>query len=429
MAENNLFNVAKEQLERAYEYIEISEDVKKILNSPKEILQVQIPVRMDSGELNIFEGYRVHYNSVLGPTKGGIRFHPQVTPEEVTSLAFWMTFKCAVVDIPFGGGKGGVAVDPKKLSRRELEHLSRNYIRAVYDFIGPDVDIPAPDVYTNERIMGWMADEYNRIIRKITPAVITGKPVSLFGSVGREDATGRGAYYVITEYIKKRGLNPKNLKVAIQGFGNAGYHLARLLHQDGYRIVAVSDSKGGILSEKEDLHPDSLYKMKREKGKLEGVYCEGTVCDLIAHTQITNEELLELDVDILIPAALENQITKANVKNIKARIICEVANGPTSVDADKYLFERGITVLPDILTNAGGVTVSYFEWLQNRAGYYWKESEVHSKLKDIMINAFDKVYKIHTDKKINFRTAAYIHAITRLKSAIEAHGTAEYFRQ
>jgi len=425
---SSLFESAKKQFEKSLEYLDISDDAKKTMEQPKEILEVAVPVRMDDGSLEIFKGFRVHYNDVLGPTKGGIRYHPDVSLDEVKSLAFWMTFKCAVVGIPFGGAKGGIIVDPKKLSKKELERLSRGYIRGIYDFIGPDLDSPAPDVYTNEMIMGWMTDEYSKIARKLTPAVITGKPVNLGGSLGRDDATARGAYYVINEYVKKLKLEPKKLKVAVQGFGNAGYHIVRLLKEDGYNIVALSDSKGGIFTKNGTLDPDSVLKLKEEQGKLEGVYCEGTVCNIVEHEKITNDELLELDVDILIPSAIENQITKENADKIKAKIVCEIANGPTTPEADTVLFKKGITVIPDILANAGGVTVSYFEWVQNKAGYYWTREDVAERLKEIMVKAYKEVDSVTENKKIDMRTAAYVVASNKIIKGIDAKGTSRYFR-
>ncbi len=429
MGKGSFFESSKRLFHKGLQHIAFSEDALKILNRPKETIEVTIPVRMDDGSLEVFTGYRVHYSDLLGPMKGGIRFHPSVNLDEVTSLAFLMAFKCAVVGLPFGGAKGGVIVDPKKLSKHELERLSRGYIRAIYEFIGPDIDIPAPDMYTNEMIMGWMADEYNKISRKLTPAVITGKPVSLGGSLGRNDATGRGAYYALRELVKVLKLNPKKLRVAIQGFGNAGFHVAALLHKDGFRIVGLSDSKGGIFTDNGTLDPNSIMKVKEKQGTLEGVYCRGTVCDVIDHRKITNEQLLESNVDILIPAALENQITKDNALRIKANIICEIANGPTTAEADEILTKKGKLVLPDILANAGGVTVSYFEWLQNRSGQYWSETEVHAKLEKMMVEGFKAVYSLYQSKKIDLRTAAYAHASKRILSAIEARGTTAYFKQ
>tara|TARA_Y100000310_G_C20702969_1_gene831809 strand:+ start:9978 stop:11267 length:1290 start_codon:yes stop_codon:yes gene_type:complete len=425
----SLFENAKKQFYKSLKYLNFSEDSKKILSQPKEILEVSIPVRMDDGSLEVFTGYRVHYNNILGPTKGGIRYHPDVTLDEVKSLAFWMTFKCAIAGLPFGGGKGGIIVDPKKLSKKELERLSRGFIQSIYDFIGPDIDVPAPDVYTNEMIMGWMADEYSKIARKLTPEVITGKPVSLGGSLGRDDATARGAYYVIKEHVKKLKLNEKDLKVAIQGFGNAGFYIAKLLNDDGFQIVALSDSKGGIYTKNGKLDPESIMKVKEQKGKMEGVYCKGTVCDMIEHEKITNEELLELDVDILIPSAIENQITKKNADKIKAKIVLEIANGPTTPEADEILNKKNITVIPDILANSGGVTVSYFEWVQNKAGYYWTREEVSEKLKPIMVKGYNDMMEAAENNKIDLRTAAYVVGSRRIIEAIEAKGTTAYFRE
>ncbi|MBI5389188.1 Glu/Leu/Phe/Val dehydrogenase [Candidatus Woesearchaeota archaeon] len=421
-----LFEDTKKQFEAALAYIPISKDAKEVLEKHKEILEVNIPVRMDIGKLRVFTGYRVHHNDALGPSKGGIRYHPLVNLEEIKALAFWMTFKCAVVGLPFGGGKGGVIVDPKTLSKRELERLSRGYINAIYDFIGPDRDIPAPDVYTNETIMGWMADEYSRISRKQSPGIVTGKPVSMGGSLGRGEATGRGAYYVLKTLLQNYKFGKKPT-VAVQGFGNAGFHIAKFLADDSFKVVALSDSKGGVYAP-DGLDPVSIMRKKEEHGNIEGVYCKGTVCDVIKHKKITNEELLELPVDILIPAAIEGQITKANASRIKATLICEVANGPTTPEADAILDKKGIPIIPDILANAGGVTVSYFEWLQNRSGYYWTLNEVNTKLQAIMAKAAHEVFDLHKKNNIPLRTAAYLSAAHRLVAAIEAKGTEEYFK-
>ena len=363
---------------------------------------------------------------MLGPTKGGIRFHPDVSLEEVQALALWMTIKCAVVGIPYGGGKGGVIVHPKELSRLELERLSRAYMRAMADFIGPMVDIPAPDVYTNARIMGWMADEYETIKSSKAPAVITGKPIALGGSLGRDEATGRGAFIVIQEFAKRKGLGPAQTRVAIQGFGNAGYHVARLLDEAGYPIVAVSDSKGGVYSET-GFNVESLYRNKQEARELQGVYCDGTVCELVDHRTISNEDLLELDVELLIPAAIEGVITPENVDRIKAPFIAEVANGPIVGIVDQKLKERGTIVLPDVLTNAGGVTVSYFEWVQNLQGYSWTLDEVRARLHDILSRAFDDIWTIYEADGGSIRDAAYTTALRRIAEAIESHGTRSFF--
>ncbi len=444
--QDDIFSDAIRRLDRASEFAEIDVEALEKLRNPKSILQVSIPLRMDDGSLRIFQGYRVRYNDTRGPTKGGIRFHPDVHLSEVKALAFWMTCKCAVVGIPFGGGKGGIVVDPKQLSRTELERLSRGFIEQVADFIGPETDIPAPDVYTNAMIMGWMMDEYSKIHRQRTPDVITGKPIPLGGSLGRDDATGRGAYYCIKELEKLKNWQPANIRVAVQGFGNAGQHVARLLHADGYRVVAISDSRGGVY------HPDGLdvpgrIATKNRTHRIDAVYGEGSVCDCpvcgakgcqcedchcsddhpVKHESISNATLLELDVDILIPAALENQITADNAGQIKAPVVVEVANGPVTSSADEILTKQNTLVVPDILANAGGVTVSYFEWVQNRAGYNWTEKEVRSRLRGIMTEEFHSIYDLMTNKSIDMRTAAYVHALNRISAAVEALGTNKYF--
>ncbi len=440
-AADGIFENAIRRLDRAAEFAGMDQEALERLRHPKAVLQVSIPVRMDDGTLRIFQGYRIRHDDTRGPTKGGIRFHPDVHLGEVKALAFWMTCKCAVVGIPFGGGKGGVIVDPKQLSRMELERLSRGFIEQIADFIGPETDIPAPDVYTNPMIMGWMMDEYSKIRRQRTPAVITGKPIPLGGSLGRDDATGRGAYYCIKELEKRKGWQPSEVRVAIQGFGNAGQHVARLLHGDGYRIVAISDSQGGIYRE-QGLDIPRAIELKNQRSAVSEVYAQRSVCDCPVcgcaecHCKasdsatgevITNQQLLELKVDVLIPAALENQITADNAARVVAPVIVEVANGPTTNDADEILTSKNTLVVPDILANAGGVTVSYFEWVQNRGGYYWTEEEVHDRLQSIMVREFNGVYDLMTEKKIDMRTAAYAHALNRLSDAIEAQGTSRFF--
>ncbi len=426
MSDSNVFTDAVARLERLGAEAGVASEVIAALRDPRTTLTASLPVRMDDGSTQYFRAYRCRYNDALGPTKGGIRFHPGVTAEEVQALALWMTIKCAVVGLPYGGGKGGVIVDPKSLSRLELERLSRAYVRAMADVIGPDHDIPAPDVYTNARIMGWMLDEYEAIHRAKAPGVITGKPIHLGGSLGREEATGRGAFLCIQELAQMRGLEPARTRVAIQGFGNAGYHVAHLLQEAGYRIVAVSDSKGAVYSE-EGFDVDSLYQHKQETRKLQGVYCEGSVCQLVDHKRISNDELLELDVDILIPAALEGVIGPWNVERIPAPIIVEVANGPVTSEADALLAAKGTLIVPDILANAGGVTVSYFEWVQNKQGFYWSEEEVRSRLLEIMTREFNAVYDLMEEIGTDMRTATYAHALTRMGKAVEAGGTREYF--
>ncbi|MGB6220040.1 MAG: Glu/Leu/Phe/Val dehydrogenase [Haloferula sp.] len=395
------------------------------------IFQVSVPVRMDDGSLKIFKGYRVRHNDVLGPTKGGLRYHPQVDLGEVKSLAFWMTCKCAAVGIPFGGAKGGITVDPKNLSKLELERLSRGFIQQLAGFIGPDTDIPAPDVYTNPTIMGWMVDEYSKIHHQKLPAVITGKPVPLGGSLGREEATGRGAYHCIKQLEKIRDWSPSEIRVAIQGFGNAGQHVASLLHRDGYRIVAISDSHGAAYRES-GLEIPRIIEEKNRTRSLSGVYCECSVstcspCENEGTRRITNSELLELDVDVLIPAALENQLTVENADRIKAPVIVEVANGPTQPEADQILNSKGTLIVPDILANAGGVTVSYFEWLQNRSGDRWSLDEVRDRLFISMSAAFKAIYSRMNGGEMTFRTAAYVHALERIDAAVDSQGTYSYF--
>jgi glutamate dehydrogenase (NADP+) len=402
-------------------------DVVESLLYPDALLETSLRVRMDDGSIRHFRGFRCRYNNVLGPSKGGIRFHPQVSRTEMQALALWMTIKCAVLGLPFGGAKGGVAVQPKELSPMELERLSRAYMRSMADFIGPDIDIPAPDVYTNAMVMGWMADEYEAIRRVKAPAVITGKPIALGGSQGREEATGRGAYICIRELGRRRNWQPEQMRVAIQGFGNAAYHVARLLQADGYNIVAISDSKGGIYSEK-GFNIESLWQEKQKSRKVRAVYCEQSVCQLVEHVEISNDELLALDVDLLIPAALEGVIGLDNVDRIRAKTIVEVANGPIRAEAEPALVERGVTVVPDVLANAGGVTVSYFEWVQNRSGYFWSLDKVRHELEDLMTRAFQETVRIAEEERRSLRNAAYVLALRRIEKAVTAHGSKEYFQ-
>lgn len=406
----------------------ITQEVIEALMRPQAMMQASIPIRMDDGSTQYFTAFRCHYNSVLGPTKGGIRFHPDVTQSEVQALALWMTIKTAVIGLPFGGGKGGIIVDPKTLSAMELERLSRGYMRAMADFVGPDLDIPAPDVYTNAMIMGWMLDEYQFIKRIKAPGVITGKPIELGGSLGRDEATGRGAYLCIKELEKKRELIPSDTTVALQGFGNAGYHVARLLHQDGYKIVAISDSKGGIYSA-QGFDVESIWKEKTSQKQLNAVYCHNPIgdCNKTPHKKISNEKLLQLDVDILIPAALEAVINDDNASKIKAKYICEVANGPVLASAEQVLEKNGIMIIPDVLANAGGVTVSYFEWVQNRQGLTWTLEEVRARLEQMMCKAFDEVWDTAEREKQSLRAGAYTLAFKRIERGINAHGTREFF--
>lgn len=416
-----IFDEAIARMDAAARHASIDPEVLERLRHPIATLQVAVPVRMDDGSLRIFDGYRVRHDASRGPTKGGIRYHPSVSLDEVKALAFWMTCKCAVVGIPYGGAKGGVVVDPKQLSALELERLSRSFIRQIADFIGPDRDIPAPDVYTNARIMGWMADEYATIVRAHAPAVITGKPVALGGSLGREDATGRGAFHCIRELGRRRGWQPAEVRVAIQGFGNAGQHIAALLHGAGYRIVAVSDSRGGLHAAG-GLDVPGLIRTKNDTGRLDAASAAAA-----GAATISNAELLELDVDLLVPAALENQITAANAGRVRAPVIVEVANGPTTTEADAILAAAGRLVVPDILANAGGVTVSYFEWVQNRQGLAWSADEVAARLEAVMTREFAAIHDRMEALAIPMRTAAYAQALDRIGAAVAALGTRSDF--
>jgi len=424
---NDIYQDALNRLRQMGQDADVSPEVLESLMRAEVVVTVSLPVRMDDGSTKYFTGYRCHYNDVLGPTKGGIRFHPQVSRSEVQALALWMTIKCAIAGLPYGGAKGGVEVSPKELSPMELERLSRAYVRAMADFIGPNIDIPAPDVYTNARIMGWMMDEYETIKRQRSPAVITGKPISLGGSLGRDEATGRGAYLCIREMAGRLGWVPAEIRVAIQGFGNAGYHVARLLQKDGYCIVAISDSKGGIYSE-EGFDIESIWTHKMKASHVQGVYCEHAICELVEHKNISNDELLELDVDLLIPAALEGVITAKNAAKIKATHIVEVANGPILSEAENTLLKKNKVILPDVLTNSGGVIVSYFEWVQNRSGYAWSLDDIRTRLEEMIVKAFNEVWHTSMHEERSLRSAAYTMALRRIGDAVAAHGTREYFK-
>ena len=421
----SLLSDASKRLEQALKHVEISEDAIARLQHPKTSLSVSIPVRMDDGSLKVFSGYRVRYDDTRGAGKGGVRYHPDVSLDEVQSLAFWMTFKCALLDLPFGGAKGGITVNPKELSKAELERLSRGYVDAIADAIGVDTDILAPDVYTNATIMGWMMDQYSTIKRQLCRGVVTGKPLALGGSKGRDEATARGAFTVIQAMLPKFKLTPGETTVAVQGFGNAGSALARFLADAGYKVVAVSDSQGGIYAP-QGLDIASLKEHKRSR-EIEKVYCQDSVCAVVEHQTISNQDLLSLNVDVLIPAALENQITADNAADVKAKYIFEVANGPISSDADEVLQKRGVYVFPDILVNAGGVTVSYFEWVQNRSGWYWTLEEVNQRLEEKMREEAEQVWNLSKNLQINVRTAAYVQALKRLGTALDAKGTRNYF--
>ncbi len=419
MAEDlNPFKIAQQQLDEAAEVMNLDKQAHAILREPMRTLVINIPVRMDSGETKVFTGFRVQYNDARGPVKGGIRFHPQESLDTVKALAAWMTWKTSLANIPYGGAKGGIICDTKSMSEREIEALSRGYIRAIGTFIGPQVDIPAPDVYTTPQIMAWMMDEYSNIVRHNAFGTITGKPLEVWGSEGRNDSTAMGGMYVMREAAKGLGIDLRNAKIAVQGFGNAGmfaYTLSKKLF--GSKVVAISDSKGAVY-DANGLDLAKLEKAKKESGSVQGY--EGG-------TKMTNEQLLESDVDILIPAAIENQITGSNADKIKAKLVLELANGPVTPDADAILHEKGVLDLPDFLVNSGGVIGSYFEWVQNIGGYYWSADEVYQKLDKIITKSFADTMAVKKEyetkgSKITPRTAAYIIAIGRVASAMKVRG-------
>lgn len=419
MTEDSLLGHALVRLDEAAAHLDIDADVIEKLKYPRETTKVRLMIRMDDGSRKSFIAWRCRYDDTRGPTKGGIRFHPDATEDEVETLAFWMTFKCAVMNLPFGGGKGAVQVDPRQLSKAELERLSRSYVKAFSRIIGPDRDIPAPDVYTNAMIMGWMEDEYSQIVGQSSPAVITGKPIALGGSLGRGDATARGGYYLVRHLAADLGLGD-TMRVAIQGFGNAGQHVASLLAADGHKIVAVSDSQGAVYA------PNGLYLDLLLKAKADGHSVASTIGQG-GHEQLDADRLVGVDCDLLVPAALENMIHADNAGSVKAKLVLELANGPVTTEGDHILAKNGTIVLPDILANAGGVTVSYFEWVQNRQGYYWTLEEIHDRLRTVMEREGRAIWTIACDKQVTMRTAAYVHALRRLAEAIEAHGTQNFF--
>jgi len=414
--EKNWFQVAQDRIKIAGAKLGQNSEITEILCSPQRTLSVSIPVRMDDGTTRVFQGYRCQHNDAVGPTKGGIRFHQDETLEDVEALATLMTLKCAVVGLPYGGGKGGVVVDPSKLSTGELERLSRGFVRALGTFIGPDRDVPAPDVNTNGQIMAWMVDEYSKMTGHNTPALMTGKPIILGGSLGRTAATGLGGVYCLRIAAKKLGINLKGATVAIEGFGNLGFYAAKILHdEDGAKVVGITMVNGGVY-DPDGIDPDDLKAYENKNGTVKGYK---------GHDNISNEQLRALDVDVYIPAALQNAIVKENAKDVRAKIVIELANGGINPDADEILEKNGAFVVPDILGNAGGVTVSYFEWVQNNYGYYWAEKEVNEKLERVMTEAFERVYKMysrHKADKVTMRMAADMVAVDRVGEAIKTRG-------
>jgi glutamate dehydrogenase/leucine dehydrogenase len=405
--EKNVCINCKTHLEKLLEKRKIDKEDLDLLKKPKRTLTFNIPLKRDNGKIEFFNGYRVQYNDALGPTKGGIRYHPEVDLEEVETLAFLMALKCSLVDLPYGGAKGGIEIDPKTLSKKELEKLSRNFIIAIHNSIGPEIDIPAPDVNTDGEIMAWMVDEYSKLKGKFTPAVITGKPIELGGSQGREISTSLGGAYILKKLGEKENLKPEETKIVIQGFGNVGNNIAKILHDWKYKIIAVSDSEGGIYN-KEGLDINDILSKQKDKRALPEVKDA---------KKISNKELLELECDILIPAAISDQITKENANKIKSKIILEMANAPVSPEADEILAKKGIKVIPDILANSGGVIVSYFEWYQNMNNEKWSEEEVFKKLEKKITKAFDEVYSICKSRSCDIRNASYILAIERIVEA------------
>ena len=412
MAENlNLLTSTQNVIKTALDKLGYEESMYELLKEPMRIMEVRIPVRMDDGNVKVFTGFRAQHNDAVGPTKGGVRFHPEVNREEVMALSMWMTLKCGIVDLPYGGGKGGIICDPREMSMHEVEKLSRGYVRAISQIVGPNKDIPAPDVFTNSQIMAWMFDEYSKIDEFNSPGFITGKPIVLGGSQGRDKATAQGVTIVINEAAKKRGLDMQGARVVIQGFGNAGSFLAKFLHDAGAKVVGISDAYGA-LHDPNGLDIDYLLDRRDSFG---------TVTTLFDNT-ITNKELFELDCDIIVPAAISNQITAENASNIKASIVVEAANGPTTAEATKILTDRGILLVPDVLASAGGVTVSYFEWVQNNQGYYWTQEEVNEKLTKKLVDAFENVYNVASTRNIDMRLAAYMVGARRTAEAARFRG-------
>jgi glutamate dehydrogenase/leucine dehydrogenase len=409
----NPFQIAKKQIDRVGKRLGLSPDLIELFKTPKRELTVNFPVKMDDGRLKVFTGYRVQFNDALGPFKGGIRYHWNVSIDEVRALACWMTWKCAVMGLPYGGAKGGVICNPKEMSKGELERMTRRYASAISLIIGPEKDIPAPDVYTDSQTMAWIMDTISMHAGYAVPGVVTGKPIAIGGSRGRDEATSRGLMYAVREACKRIKLNPKGATVAVQGYGNVGYNAARLLHDElGCTIVAASDSKGGIYSAR-GFDPKEVLAFKERKGSVVG----------FPNTKpISNEDLLELDVDILAPSALENAITAENAPRVKARIVAEGANGPTTPEADDILHKKGIIVIPDILANGGGVTVSYFEWVQNLQQFFWKDADVREKLEEHMTQAFDSVWETSKREKVDMRMGAYMVAIGRVAEAYKYRG-------
>jgi len=419
MKDANPWENARQRLEAAAKQVDLDPLLHARLAEPDRVIEMSLPMRMDDGRVKTYRGYRVQHNNILGPYKGGLRYHPKVDLDEAKALAFWMTMKCAIIDIPFGGGKGGISVNPKELSEGELERLTREFARKLAPVIGPDKDVPAPDVNTNAKVMDWIRDEYDTVTHTSSPAVVTGKSVGRGGSEGRTEATGAGGAIALQSVLRTLGKDPKGLTVAIQGFGNVGSHLARYVKQMGCLIVALSDSKGGIYVPRGIPDLDAVEECKEKSGRIAGCYCVGSVCDLsnmvsLGGKDIQPEDVLTLPVDIVVPAALENAITKENANKIQAGMVLEMANGPTTTEADEILAQKGTIVIPDVLANSGGVAVSYFEWLQNKHDEPWDEEHVFKALQEKMEAATAKVAEIANARKCTLREAAYVLALQQV---------------
>jgi len=418
MVNRNFFLDTQKQFREVAQILRTEPKIIQELEEPRRVIEFQIPVKMDDGKKKIFFGFRVQHNNALGPYKGGIRFHPEVSEDEIKALSMLMTWKCSLVGLPFGGGKGGVVVDPRELSKRELEELSRGYVRGVFPLIGPDLDVPAPDVNTNPQIMAWMTDEYSKLKGKDSPAAFTGKPLEMWGLAGRNEATGYGGVVILKKLAKIFNLKPEKTTLAIQGFGNVGSNFAHFAYREGFKILALSEADGGVFIEK-GLDPEATLKCREAKGKISGCYCVASVCDLSFGKGISNKEILEMDVDVLVPAAVENVITKDNAPKIKAKYLIEMANGPVTSEAENILEKRGIISVPDILANSGGVIASYFEWIQSKERKLWERERVFEELSKILEKSFEKVFNLSKKEKINLRKAAEILAVNRVVRAMK----------
>jgi len=412
------FLQTQKQFREIAKFLNLKSEIIQRLKEPQRIIKFQIPVKMDNGKIRVFFGFRSQHNNSLGPYKGGIRYHPNISEDEIKALSMLMTWKCSLVGLPFGGGKGGVIVEPRELSEGELEGLSRGYVKEVFPLIGPDIDVPAPDLNTNPKIIAWMVDEYSKLKGEDSPAAFTGKPLEIWGIEGRVEATGYGGVIILEKLKEKFNFDSKETTLAIQGFGNVGYHFAHFGFQKGYKILAISEAEGGIYVSK-GLNPEETLKCKEAKGKIAGCYCIGSVCDANLGKQITNKQFLEMEVDVLVPAAVENVITKENAPKIRAKYIIEMANGPVTPEAEAILRNKGIISIPDFLSNAGGVIASYFEWLQSKEKTKWQKEKVLNELSKILEKAFDKVWDFSKKENINLRKAVYLIAVDRVAKAIK----------